>query len=421
MIEELHMDDGSLKQQKLDTTPSPRIHYEKIGDTEWPLPELTLDVIEDVRLWDNNPRILPFISTEDVASESDLEVALQRTPGYDTLRRSIEDIGQMEPIYVWKGEHSDKYIVYEGATRVSILRDLSRKHANGPKAHRYARVKVKVLPPHFGEAERVILLARIHVRGSGVRGWGRYIEAKFIWDHVSDSKDHKALMSVSQLATWMGKSTAWVQRLRDAYQFARRFVEYVDRPDGEKLAVDEFSTLEEISKVAVLGPKLREYDNKEFDTLRAEVFDMVRNCAFKEYREARFLKEFHEDPEKWALLKSGEKHVATRLASEVKASGSGAKAKIGSIEQSVERALERQDHGLGEEEIGHLRRAMKRIEEQQHPGVRPFLLGLKGVTRTLSEASMADVKALPATQLAEFNEALEYFNDLVRKHHATVA
>lgn len=411
------MNDIVPKSAKIDTTPSPRIHYEKIGDTEWPLPERILDVFDDVRLWPDNPRILPFIQTQGIGSDEELQVALQRTPGYDALRKSIEDIGQMEPIYVWKGEHSEKYVVYEGATRVAILRELSHKHSSGPKAKAYSRVKVKVLPPHFGEIERVILLARIHVRGSGVRAWGRYIEAKFIWDHVSDSKDHKALMSITQMSTWMGKSVSWVQRLRDAYQFALRFVEHVDGPDAHKLAVEEFSTLEEISKVPVLGPKLREYSNAEFDGLRTEVFDMVRKEVFKEYRDARFLKEFHDDPEKWALLKTGERHVASRLANEVKTSGNSVKAKIGGLEQSIQRALERPNHGLDDDDIDHLRRAMSRINEHVHHGVRPFRIALKGVTLTLSEASMADVKALQPDEIGEFTEALDYFKGLLEKHH----
>jgi hypothetical protein len=277
-------------------------------------------------------------------------------------------------------------------------------------------VKVKVLPPRFGEIERTILLARIHVRGTGVRSWGRYIEAKFIYENVVDQEGHHALMSVTDMAKHMEKSVSWVQRLRDAYQFARRFVEYVDDDQAEQLAAREFSTLEEISKAPLIGSRLRDYSNKEFDGLRADVFEMVRSEVFKEYRDARFLKDFHDDPDKWAQLKTGERHIASRLASEVKTSASSIKAKIAALDQQIQRALERQESELNEDDIENLERAISRIKEHVHQGVRPFRIALKYISSSLSEASMADVRALQSDELTDFNEALDYFKMLVTKH-----
>jgi hypothetical protein len=262
----------------------------------------------------------------------------------------------------------------------------------------------------------VILLARIHVLGSGVRAWTRYTQAKFIWDHVSDNQDHKPLLSVTQMANYMGKSASWVLRLRDAFEFARKFLEHAEGAEGVKTAILEFSTLEEIMKAPVIGPKLREYDKKESDDLRKDVFEMVRNEVFKEYRDARFLKDFYEDPEKWALLKSGQKHIANQLANEVKTSVNSVKAKIGSLEQTVQRALERPDHGLDDDDIEQLQRSISRIQEHVHQGVRPVRIALKEMTRRLTEASMADVKALEPDEIAAFGEAREYFDALVEKH-----
>src|SRR5438309_2165279 len=133
------------KPHKTDTTPAPRVHFEKIGDTEWQLEEMLLDVVDDVRLWPDNPRIQAVV------------------------------------------------------------------------------------------------------------------EAKGSWDHVSDNQDHKPLLSVTQMANYMGKSASWVLRLRDAYEFARKFLEHVEGPEGVSIAIDEFSTLEEIMKAPVIGPRLREY------------------------------------------------------------------------------------------------------------------------------------------------------------------
>lgn len=410
------MSSKDKKPHKIDTTPTPRVHYEKIGETEWQLEEVLLDVVDDVRLWPDNPRIQAVVEAKGIGTEEELTEALRTTSGYDQLRKSIEDLGQMEAIYVWRASKSAKYLVFEGATRVAALRDLCTKHKNGARAGFYSRVKAKVLPPHFGEKERVILLARIHVLGSGVRSWTRYTQAKFIWDHVSDNQDHKPLLSVTQMADYMGKSASWVLRLRDAYEFARKFLEHVEGPEGVKIAIEEFSTLEEIMKAPVIGPRLREYGKKESEELRKDVFEMVRSDVFKEYRDARFLKEFYEDPEKWAILKTGQKHIANQLANELKTTVNSVKARIGSLEQSVERALERPDHGLDEDDIEHLRRSISRIEEHVHQGVRPFRIALKEMTRRLTEASMADVKALEPAEIGAFTEAREYFDTLVEKH-----
>jgi hypothetical protein len=408
-----------MKTKPTDTKGKPRIIVEKINNKEWYLEERDLDVIQEVTLWNENPRLLPFLPDgAAAASEDELEAALRRTRGYDNLRKSIDDIGQMESIYVWRKDEDSSYLVYEGATRVAILRELNRRYESGPKVGKFRKIKAKILPPEFGDMERVILLARIHVRGTGVRSWGRYIEAKFIHENVTEQKGQRPMMTPTEMSHHMEKSLSWVTRLRDAYEFGRRFVESVDAPDAETLAVEEFSTLEEISKAAVIGSRLRDYKNEMHDGLRAEVFDMVKNKAFTEYREARFMKEFYEDPDKWALLKSGQPGIAKKLASEVKQSETGVKAKIGGLEQHIQRVLDRGDHGLGEDDVDALQRAMLLIQQELHPGVRPFKLVLNAVIRALSEVSLADVKSLNEDEITALLEAVGYFKDLVAKHNS---
>ena len=404
---------GAVK--PVDITPKPRVVLEKIGNMEWELTEARLDVDNDVALWSANPRLQTTLMSG-VSSEPDLEAALRETNGYEVLRKSIEELGQMEPVYVWRKDESSKYIVFEGATRVSILRELNRKHQVGAKQGRFRQVTAKVLPPHFGELERAILLARIHVRGTGVRAWGRYIEAKFIFDTIEDKAGRPALMNASDMGRAMEKSLSWVTRLRDAYKFAQKFIEHIDDDDAEKIAGEKFSVLEELSKAPLIGPMLREFDNPKFDDLRGDVFDMVRNEVFKEYRDARFIKEFYEDPDKWAQLKTGEKHIASRLALDVKTNSGSVKTKLSSIEQMVQRAIDRKETQFDEEDVEHLENAISRINEQIHPGVRPIRVQLKAMTKALSEASLADVKSLNGEELNEFTEAYGYFADLVAKH-----
>ncbi|MDR7033258.1 hypothetical protein [Mesorhizobium sp. BE184] len=398
--------------------PKTRKYVERIGGRDWDLEEVELDVYDDVTLWSENPRLQNLLAPSGLKSELQLEAALQNSRGYDTLLKSIEDIGQMEPVYVQRFDDMSKALVLEGATRLTIFRQLDRKFTKGIKEGKFRRIRAKLLPPEFGERERTILLARIHVRGTGVRDWGRYIEARFIHEAVVGTATSGALMNVSEMAQHMEKSVSWVQRLRDAYTFAHAYVVHVDEDEGmgEKIAAEKFSVLEEISKARVIGSQLREYDNPNFDSLRADVFDMVRNEAFKEYRDARFLKEFYDDPEKWDQLKSGEKHVAGRLALEIKSNSSSVKAKIASIGQQVVRSLDRDEGDLGEDEIKLLNQAAAQIEQHLMPGVRPFRVSLRKFTISLTEVSMADVKALDPSDVEEFREALEYFDQLYLKH-----
>jgi hypothetical protein len=402
----------------------PRVWIEKIGNTDWELHEAMLDVHEEVSLWPDNPRLQTWLPMAGVSSEEELEAALQRTNGYDTLRKSIDDLGQMEPIYVWRPNAAAKFLVLEGATRVGILRQLDLKYPTGHiKEGNFRRVRAKVLPPSFGERERAILLARIHVRGSGVRAWGRFIEAKFIYETVVGKSGQQPLMNQAQMARYMEKSLAWVNRLKSAYEFSLQFMEHIDEErigdkTLEQFTAENFSVLEEISKAKTIGSQLREYNNPAHDGLREEVFDMVRDEAFKEYRDARFLKEFHDDPDKWEQLKSGEKHIASRLAMEVKTNASSPKAKISSIPQMVRRSIDRGETEYDEEDIEALQKAIDHIGDQVHEGIRPFRVALKKMTRALNETSLADVRELDGVELAEFNAALDYFNDLVARHGA---
>jgi hypothetical protein len=396
--------------------PKAKVFREKIGEKEYELREEKLDVLDDVVLWDSNPRLIPYVAASGtIQSEIELESYLRDTKGYDALAKSITEIGQMEPVYVWKREDQQKYLIIEGATRVTILREQTRKHTGKPDEFKFRTVKAKVLPPEFSLEERVILLAKIHVRGTGVRSWGRYVEAKFVYDTVAGSKP---MMTTAELARYMGKSLSWVGRLRDAYQFAQKFVEYMDSPDAQKIAAREFSTLEEIAKSAGVGPKVRDYENPQHEGLRTEVFDMVKNGVFTEYRDARFMQEYHDDPEKWALLKQGEKGIANKLATDIKAGNTSLKAKLAALSSQIERALERDPQALNDDDIELLRKATASAEAVLNPGVDKFRLELAAFSRALEEAPLAAIKAVQREEVERLDEALTDFRGRLEKHKA---
>jgi hypothetical protein len=401
----------------VDATPKAKFFRERIGTTEYELREEKLDVLSDVTLWDRNPRLIPLI-TDGIESEEQLEVHLKRTPGYDALAKSIADIGQLEPVYVWKRDDQEKYLVIEGATRVTIKRELARRSAGRPDETKHRMVVAKVLPPVFSEEERIILLAKIHVRGTGVRSWGRYVEAKFIYEAVVAKGNGKPMMSMSELANHMGKSISWVSRLKDAYEFASRFVEHVDSDDAKQMAQRDFSVLEEIAKSAGVGPMVRDYGNSEHDALRSDVFEMVKNGAFTEYRDARFMKQYHDDPEKWELLKTGEPGIAHKLANDIKAGSTSIKGKIEALPGQIERALERDRQALDDSDIETLRKAVGVAGSYLNPGVDQFRLELNAFTKALESASLGEIKAVQREEIENFEEALDDFRTRLDKHKA---
>lgn len=392
--------------QLLDHRPLQRVHHERIGDREYELPEVRLDVQNDVTLWVQNPRLFPYTVGKKLENEEDLEAALRRTPGYDGLKKSIIHMGQMEPVYVWKGVNYKKYLVLEGATRVTCLRELLIRSKNDDQADAYRYVRAKVLPESFSERDRAILLARIHVRGDAVRTWGRYIEAKFVYESVMPRPGHVPVMSATEFAAYLGKSLSWVTRLRDAYEFAEKFVQHLDSDDAPKLALDQFSVLEEISKAPLFGPRV-----KVDEALQAEVFDMVAAEVFQEYRDARFMQQYYSDPEKWARLQSHEKGVAHKLATEVKVGNTTVRGKIQGIYAQIERTLDREPESLNEDDLEELQRSVTLLASRLSGGVGVLRLRLREFVKALEDAPLREVKAVSEEDVAAVVAGMDDFRE----------
>lgn len=408
------MDDNAKGLESLPL--SERIVVERIGAKEVEMREVRLDVRDQVALWSDNPR-LQTAQMEGFSSEEQLQDELRRSKGYDGLKKSIEEIGQMQPIYV-KETSTGRYLTLEGNTRVTVLRELDQKHQSSKLAGNFRYVSAKIVPKSFDERDITILLAGIHVGGPGVRDWGRYIEARFVYETVMGRPPKPPVMTQTELAASVGKSLAWVTRYRSAYEFAMKFVEHVDGEENpRRLAAEKFSVLEEISKARTIGPQLRDYDNPDHDELREDVFEMVRNNAFKEYRDARFLKEFHEDPDAWQQLKSGELHIAHKLAKQVENKSTSPKAKISALPKIVRRAIDTGDAAFDEEDVDRLQEAINIISDQVHEGIHPYRLAIKRATQTFDQASRAAVMQLSEAELAELAQTYGYFMDLVKSHH----
>jgi len=304
--------------------------------------------------------------------------------------------------------------VLEGATRTTILRDLNRTCSEKDKG-RYEKVRVKILPADFTAKERAILLAKIHVRGTGVRAWGRYVEAQFIHETVYGTGSVDPLMNSTQLAAYMGKSLSWVQRLRDAYAFASKYVEFLDNDEAEAEAAKNFSILEEASKAKTVGSLLKKYDDSQYDGLREDVFTMVRDEAFREYRDARFLGEFYANPIAWSELKSGEKHIASKLALDIKNNLNSPRTKLESTASMIQRAIDTDPNVFSDEDVNLLANALQAMRKAVNANTSEFRLSLAEAKNILLGGSANDIKDVQPHEVKELNDAVEYFNDLHQK------
>ena len=387
-------------------------YLDRIGEQEYRFPARELDVFNDVTLWSENPRLIPYLSpyhSQRIPNEDEMQATLRRTNGYDGLKKSIEDLGQLEPIYV-KPSGGPKQLVLEGATRVTVLRDLYERYEGRPDQNRFRKIKVKMLPLQFSERETAILLARIHVRGPGVRNWGRYIQAKFIYEKV---EGNPPMFSLTDIAGHMGKSTSWASRLRDAYTFAKQFVEFVDNVEAEKLALSHFSTLEEISKSTGFGVRVRA-NTPEGEQLREEVFDMVKHEVFKEYRDARHMAQYYDDSEKWEVLKSHERHAAHTIANQLRAGQTGINGKISGLHGQLERALDRNEE-FDDDVVDELQRCADLLASRAIK-VGAFRLRLSQFTRGLRSVSLEDIESISRDEFEDLEKGLEDFEHRLRRY-----
>ena len=179
--------------------------------------------------------------------------------------------------------------------------------------------------------------------------------------------------------------------------------------------MEHFSTLEEISKSTGFGRIVRDYKNPESDELRAEVFEMVSSGVFKEYRDARFMKQFHDDPEKWAQLKTHEKDIANKLAAEEKKGAGNLSARLRALPIQVGRVLDHAPDAVDETAVAALDRTARMIEGKI-AAAPVFRIRLRDFTTVLSNATLKEIKDVQKDEYDALTEALDDFAGRLRKY-----
>lgn len=261
---------------------------------------------DEIRLWPDNPRTKHYTARFDsYPTEQDLVAAIVRvgSTNYRNLQRDIEKFGQQEAVFL-KAERNDDPIdvatVYEGNTRVAILKGLHSTQPNEPK---FARVKAYLLPEHFSADDLAILMMNYHVKGTMRNQWARYQIGAYLYEHIEVLRR----FNQAELADKIGKSPSWVSRHLTVYRFAMEYKDEIEGTHGTSAADAEeeverhFSLLEEAWKVKAFRDQMdNDLDAKE------TLFRWVHEGKFRDHRSIRGINEIYNDPRRREAVEDGE-------------------------------------------------------------------------------------------------------------------
>ena len=171
--------------------------------------------VDDIHLDLENPRIAQWIEmySEDSLSSEAISMALgvgEHSPGdskttYHSLRESIKtNKGLIHPIIVNK-QKDDKYIVIEGNTRVSIIREFKKNGIEGEW-----NTVPSMVYDDLGQAEIDAIRLQAHLVGT--REWRPYAKAKYL-----SSLRNKSHLTLAQIVDFCGGRKNEVNAYIDAY------------------------------------------------------------------------------------------------------------------------------------------------------------------------------------------------------------
>jgi len=267
-----------------------------VGPLKMTLPVGTMRP-DDIRLWPENPRIRHILARiEGFASEEDVMAAIRASAPktYRDLHKDIEKFGQSVPVFV-KSEHRDGgqvqvATVYEGATRVTILKELHRRY---PRESRFLCVKTYMLPDSFSDQQLAILLANYHVKRALHRNpWDRYQIGAFLYEEI----DRTGRFTGQEMAEVMGMSPSWVSRHLTIYRFALEYRDELEATygctatDAESETADKLSLLEEAWKVK----RFRDRFDDDPDA-KPTLFKWVHEGKFTDHRKIRAIDDVYAD------------------------------------------------------------------------------------------------------------------------------
>ena len=265
-----------------------------VGPLKLSLPNGTM-APDEIKLWAENPRIAHIVARFDKApTDEDLMAAIKESGKhiYADLRRDIEKFGQSVPVFVKplyrEGKKVESAIVYEGATRVAVLKEL---HKRDPANGKFATVKAYMLPDNFSDKNLAILLANYHVKRALHRNpWDRYQIGSFLYREI----EVEQRFTGTEMAEQMGMSPGWVSRHLVIYRFALEYRDFLESEQGlsahdaETQTAEKLSLLEEAWKVKAFRDR---FDDD--DEAKPTLFKWVFEKKFTDHRKIRAIDEIY--------------------------------------------------------------------------------------------------------------------------------
>ena len=170
----------------------PNINSDVINKVEIEMQE-GLVSIDDLHFWSDNPRVFTKIQKKikNISSMTHSEEkefiyeTLIKTRDLDKLKKNIETDGAInDPLYVAKdiSDQTDRYIVYEGNSRLAVAMLYARTGIKGVKNWNY--VKVKKLPDGTTQESIRKLVGAFHMQGKNP--WPPFELGGFIYRAVNE-------------------------------------------------------------------------------------------------------------------------------------------------------------------------------------------------------------------------------------------
>ncbi len=207
----------------------PNINSDVINKVEIEMQE-GLVSIDDLHFWVDNPRIYSKIQKKlkNIVSMTNSEEkeyiyeTLIKTRDLDKLKKNVSTDGAInDPLYVARdisGE-TDRYIVYEGNSRLAVAMLFDRTGVEGVKKWNY--VKVKKLPDGTTQESIRKLVGAFHMQGKNP--WPPFELGGFIYRAIQEEMENDVSKSeaISKVSEEFGESKASVTKHYKVMHFMR--------------------------------------------------------------------------------------------------------------------------------------------------------------------------------------------------------
>jgi hypothetical protein len=207
----------------------PNINSDVINKVEIEMQE-GLVSIDDLHFWSDNPRIYTkiqkkinnFSSMSHSEEKEYIYEALIKTKDLDKLKKNIDTDGAInDPLYVAKdiSNNTDRYIVYEGNSRLAVSMLFARTGVKGVKDWNY--VKVKKLPDGTTQESIRKLVGAFHMQGKNP--WPPFELGGFIYRAINEevSNGSSKTDAFNKVSAEFGESVSSVKKQHKIMDFMK--------------------------------------------------------------------------------------------------------------------------------------------------------------------------------------------------------